>query len=458
MNPGHPNVVFALASGRDHAAIAIIRITGKSALKSISPCLGHKDSAPASFALKPRKMTYCKFRDPKTDTVVDDLMAVYFPAPHSYTGEDTIELFCHGGPFIIQEIIRVLLQEGLQLADPGEFTKRAFLNQKLDLTEAEGIRELIEAQSHQQWQAARYLASGKLSETIEALRQQLINAMALLEARIDFPDEGDVTGVGLEKVDAEIERVESLLIKLKGSYTSGRVARQGLTVVFAGAPNAGKSTLLNALLEKQRAIVTPHAGTTRDYIEESLIIEGRLLRIIDTAGIRDTDNVVEKIGVESTMRLAAEADLVIFLAAADQDLQALDQLEKWQSEINSNDKITVVTKSDLAAPDWNKPWLKISCHSGTGLDELRKILVSKVDGAIKDLGTQPFVTSTRHREAIGRACAAIDAFKEARSLGKFDELLAFELQNANRHLASIVGRIDNEHLLDEIFSRFCIGK
>ncbi|MCX6108718.1 MAG: tRNA uridine-5-carboxymethylaminomethyl(34) synthesis GTPase MnmE [Proteobacteria bacterium] len=448
--------IAALASGQGAGAIALIRLSGSGVHELLRRCL------PTEALWPDRMLRKCPLTDPATGSVVDDAMVVFFTGPRSYTGEDSAEIHCHGGAYIIQSVLALLYRLGCRPAEPGEFTRRAFLHGKLDLTAAEGIRELIDAQSHQQWVAARHLASGQLKLAIDSLRQTLVGALAFLEAQIDFPDEGDTAHLHLGMVRQRALAVQTEIERLAASYKSGRVASQGLMVALFGAPNAGKSTLMNSLLGRQRAIVTEHAGTTRDYLEERCLVHGRLLRLVDMAGIRapgTSIDPVEALGIEAARRLAGEADLVLFLAPADSDVDPSPQIAAWRAELQPRAYLQIATKADLHQPSWSGPWLSLSCRSGEGLDALRQALADQVDTYVGGLNQeQAFVTSARHQAALQDALAALTRFFAADAAGAYEELLAFELQEAAKALVAIVGQVGNEDVLDRIFSEFCVGK
>ena len=407
---------------------------------------------------EPRKSYLYKFIDPESNETIDEPLVLYFKGPNSFTGEDSVEIHCHGGPYIVQNILRVLFSNGIRIAEPGEFTKRAFLNGKMDLTEAEGIKELVDANSKQEFIAARQLSSGKFAKTIEDLRSEIIGAMAYLEARIDFPDEGDTRDVELQHVRERALRVLERLNKLDLSYDSGRVAANGLMVSIVGAPNMGKSTLMNYLLRDERAIVTDIAGTTRDYLEERCLVNGRLIRLVDTAGVRETDEVVEKIGVERSLKLAEKSDLVLMLIASTAEASEIEYCKSWMKKLGEDKCILVETKSDLSGSNIADASLSISCKTESGLDALEKLLADKVDGYIGDLESEPFVSSARHHEAILKAKTFVENFFSADSDGQYEEMLAFELLSASKALYSIIGSVENDDVLERIFSEFCVGK
>lgn len=447
--------IAALSTAPGSAALAVVRVSGRGSHQLLSRVLRLKQKPAA------RRMVLAKFINPDDDLVLDEPLVAFFHGPASFTGQDSAEIHCHGSPWIVQKILTALFQVGFRQADPGEFTRRAFLHGKLDLTAAEGIRELVQAQSHQQWVAARQLATGQLRSLAEDLRAQLVEAMAWLEARIDFPDEGDTSGVDLQHVDARVARVGATLDRLEGSYLSGRVASSGLMVALYGLPNAGKSTLMNALLGHERAIVSPVAGTTRDWIEERCLIHGRFIRLVDMAGVREGADAIEAIGVAKSRQLATEADVVIHLMAADVGLDQHQIMRQWLSSIRGkNPVLECLTKTDLASPDWAKgsEILQISAKTGDGLDTLKNKLSAMVDRHVDTVKEDVCISTPRHLNAVRQARAALAKFHEARKLGAWDEMLAFELLEAARALENLVGRVSGDDVLGKIFADFCIGK
>lgn len=449
--------IVALASGSGAAGVAVLRLSGRGCHASLRPCLAraHDDEWPE------RLLRLTRIIDPKTGETIDEALVTFFYGPRSFTGQDAAEIHAHGGPYIVRRLLEMLYAQGFRAAEPGEFTRRAFLNGKMDLTEAEGIKELVEAESHQQWMAARHLASGRLRNAIEGLRTRLIETLAYLEAQIDFPDEGDTEHLDRSHVRERAAEVTRQVTRLAGSYDSGRVASRGLAVALVGAPNAGKSTMMNELLGRERAIVTPIAGTTRDWLEERCLIKGRLIRLFDMAGLRDDPDPVEAIGIAAARKLASEADLVIFLAPADA-ANAPKDVARWLKELEPRDHIKLLTKSDLGMPKWAKPedgWQAVSVQTGDGVEALRDLLADKVDRHVGDaLKEEAFVTNARHLAALQEAARALEAFAEADANGAYVELLAFELQQAAKALRTIVGEVDTDDVLDKIFREFCVGK
>lgn len=453
LRPFDEQVIAALASGSGPGAVGVIRVTGKGCWQLLGPCL-QRDSQDVAT---PRRTYLCQFIDPSTQDIVDETITVFFKGPRSFTGQDTVEIFCHGGPYIIQRILSVIYALGARPAQPGEFTKRALLSGKIDITSAEGLKELIECQSRQQWVAGRQLYQGKLRNQIDALRKEIIGALGYLEAMIDFPDEGDTQHVQLEHVISRVGGVQKLIVELNSTFKSGQVASRGLMVALAGAPNAGKSTLLNHLLGKNRAIVSEVAGTTRDYLEESCLIDGRLIRLVDTAGIRSTDDKIERDGIAMSRQLLSEADVVLALYPTDSSEAERETIKSFVTSLN-RPVISLLTKSDLASPEWARTLLSISCKSGAGIELFKKRLVELVDQATGSLEERPFITSTRQSSALSSAEVSLEKFQQAVTSGAGHEMLAFELQEAIRALSSIVGDITSDDVLDVIFRDFCIGK
>ncbi|MBC7658637.1 MAG: tRNA uridine-5-carboxymethylaminomethyl(34) synthesis GTPase MnmE [Chitinophagaceae bacterium] len=445
--------IAALSTAPGAAAIAVIRVSGPGSIELLEDLLERR-SAPIA-----RSMALARFIDPASGDLIDELLVAVFVGPHSFTGEDSAELFCHGGPYIVQRILQTLFAHGFRQADPGEFTRRAFLNGKMDLSSAEGVKQLVEASTHQQWLAARQLATGSFSETIEELRSRLIGTLAFLAARIDFPDEGDTQDVALETVVHKVRGVSTQLDKLEASYQSGRVAAQGLMVAIIGQPNMGKSTLMNTLLGHDRAIVSERAGTTRDYLEEPCRVRGRLIRLIDTAGVRDTEDSIERQGVAKALHLAEQADFVLLLVGRDASKESYEEIEKIAATIGSDKCLRIQTKADLKTKTKTpNGYVAISCLETHGLDHLEDAIVKRVDGYLGQLKDQPFVSSARHHQAIQDAKADLAKFFAGVTEGAYDEMLAFELQNATRALGSILGVVDVEDILDRVFHEFCVGK
>jgi tRNA modification GTPase len=444
----HSDDIFAVASGySQRAPIVIIRLSGANCQTRLEACL----SKPIN-TFKPSCLKLVDFIDPNTETVIDTPMIAIFKTPHSYTGENTVELHFHGSSYIIQRVSKCLLSLGFRSAQAGEFTQRAYENGKIDLIQAEGLHGLIDAKTQHEWSTAKYLMGGQLQQSIDLLKKDLIKAMSYLEAVIDFPEEDDVTQAIIERADITIDKVLDDIKNMSDTYASGRIASQGLKIVIIGKPNAGKSTLLNTLLDKERAIISPQAGTTRDYIEESIIIGGHLVKLFDTAGIRDSQNQIETMGIAKTHELKKNADLVLSLHAADSyDI----------SNIKNNDKnvINIITKIDKD-PNYKKldGRMAISCKSFIGISDLKKTISNYIEKQLNFLNNKVYISSQRQFDSLQEASIYLKKFKQAAKNKSYEELQAFELQNAIASLESIIGHIDNEEVLENIFRSFCIGK
>jgi len=437
--------IFALSSGRAPSAIAILRVSGPQARMAVERLCGKLPS--------PRFARFATLRD-LDGSAIDESVTLWFPGPHSATGEDVAEFHVHGGRAVIAAMFDALgAIDGLRPAEPGEFTRRAFENGKLDLTEAEGLDDLIHADTdRQRRQALRHL-KGLLGAKAETWRQQIIEASALIEAGIDFSDEGDVSeeliAPALKKIAALKSEIEETLYL---SAQSERL-REGLTVAIAGPPNAGKSTLLNRLARREAAIVSPHAGTTRDVIEVHLDLDGYPVTVIDTAGVRDTHDPVEQEGVRRARDRARTSDLVLWLVDANDKSATLPETEDDHAPV-----WIVRNKVDLAG-DGNanaaRAQFDISASRGDGVSELIAALVSYAQDYFGS-GEMALVSRARHRTLLRETVEALD--RAGRSADMGDELLAEELRIAIHSLGRLTGRVDVEDILDVIFREFCIGK
>lgn len=469
MTVNHPqkasrDSIVALSTPSGAGGVAIIRMSGPDAIVRAAAVVGRK-SPP-----RDRRACVASIKDPGSGEIIDRALVLAFRAPHSFTGENVVEIQCHGGPYIVQRILKACLESGFRAADPGEFTRRAVSNGRMDLTEAEGLRELIQAQTEQEWRAGKQLHDGRLKNATIQLRQKLIESLAWLEARIDFPDEGDTAGVSLTHVKSRIETVRDALGRLASTYASGRVSADGLRVCLLGAPNAGKSSLMNSMLGHERAIVSDIPGTTRDYIEEKCLVNGRLLRLIDMAGIRETGDLVEQLGVQRAKDLARQSDILLLVTTSETAENDLASIGAWVRSEGLPDPVMVVTKIDLAgtsliaaqsAATTDRGGLGISNVTGEGLDALRARLATEVDQRIGNLPEQDaWLTNARHLACVERATTHLDsvAGRIGKSAGDEDEILAFELHQATRELGLLIGEVYADDVLDVVFSSFCIGK
>ena len=430
------DTIFALASGVGRSAVAIIRLSGPQVRACLMSLVGQLP-LPRSAVLKQLR---------SDDGAIDQALVLYFPGPHSFTGEDVAEFQVHGSQAVVARLLHELGRfPSCRLAEAGEFSRRALLNGKMDLAHIEGLIDLIDSETEIQRKQALRQMQGYLSETVAQWRRALLQVMALVESQIDFSDEGDVSSVDLQQI---VTRINDLSLSLKEALDQsqqGMRLREGLVVVVAGPPNAGKSSLVNHLARKDVAIVSPIAGTTRDLIEVPLQLDGLPITLIDTAGLRESSDLIEQEGVKRALARAQQADLGLWLTAPD------------QSDIppQGPDWIFVQTKADLiAVPDQHK--LAISLHSGLGLDTLFECL--KAEAARRIGSGEALVTRERQRQAIDAALVALfralDRLKDGSSL----ELAAEDLRLAGRCLGSVIGVVGVEVMLDSLFAEFCIGK
>jgi tRNA modification GTPase len=444
-------VIAAIATAPGRGGIGVVRVSGPSLAAFVEALLGR---VPA-----PRMATFARFHDAH-GAVIDEGLALFFPAPHSFTGEDVLELHGHGGPVVLQLLLERCLGLGARLARPGEFTERAFLSGKIDLAQAEAVADLIDASTRAAARGAARSLTGEFSRAVRALQERLIEARMWVEASLDFPEE-DLELIAAARIREKVGETLSALDRLLENARQGALLRRGLHVVIAGAPNVGKSSLLNALMGEERAIVTDIAGTTRDVLREAIQIEGIPLYVIDTAGLRATDDPVERIGVARTREAISQADAVLALRALDrpeaaplEEVLALAPPEVPVIEVVNKIDLTGEAPRREAGEDGRireRVWL--SARTGEGLELLRAALLEVAGWHAH--GEDVVLARERHLEALREARRALEAALET---GEALELLAEELRAAHRALGRILGEYDIEDLLGEIFSRFCIGK
>jgi tRNA modification GTPase len=439
MQPG--DTIAAISTPPGEGAVALIRISGPDSHGILRQIF-------RSGPLAARRATFGSIVD--GDRVLDQVLATVFPAPASYTGEDMVEIGCHGGILLAASLLELVLRTGARAAEPGEFTHRAFLNGKLDLTRAEAVMDLITARTPLALRAAAEQLQGRIGEEADAIRSHVLGLVAHLEAFIDFPEEGidPATGAALlEKLDAAITRIDALL----STAVSGRVLREGVQVAIVGRPNAGKSSLLNRLLGMERAIVSPVAGTTRDTIEESACLRGILFRLTDTAGLRETDDPVEREGVERAQRALDRADLVVHV---------FDATENFQEPILREREILVANKADLVAEGTPLPptALRLSAKTGAGCCELVEAMIRETCGQHLSAGESLAAVNARHKSLLESAKSSLLTAASLITSDAPPELTAIELRDALDAIGRITGAADTEEILGEIFGSFCIGK
>jgi len=449
--------IVALATPPGRSAVAVIRLSGRGAFAVAGRCLRpfHPD--------RPRAAVRARLVHPATDEQVDDVVAAVFPAPRSYTGEDVVEISTHGGLLVPGEAVATLVAAGARPAQPGEFTRRALLNGKLDLLQAEATADLIDAGAPaQRRRALRQLDRG-LSARLEALRGELLELEALIAYDIDFPEE-DEGPVSPARVTAAWRAVRDRIAALLATAPEGERLREGALLVIAGPPNAGKSSLFNALLGRERAIVTEVPGTTRDAIEAYAVIAGFPFRLVDTAGLRDSDERVEKIGIEVARQYLGAADLVLFCEdnrETGKGKRERDARDEFLGQVSAP-VVFVRTKSDLDTPSDSPtvgPSVSVSVVTGAGLDVLRARLAEAAFGRLLELGdVEPVVTRARHRTALERALGEVEAFAAARERGVDAAATATHLRAAVGALDDLIGVVTPDDVLDRLFATFCVGK
>jgi tRNA modification GTPase len=448
-----PATIFALASGGGRAGVAVIRVSGPLAGAALAGMMGKGGKSSDTL---PRRAVYTPLYDPEGGDGLDDGLVIWFPGPASFTGEDVAEFHVHGGPAVIAGVLEALSRmEGLRLAEPGEFTRRAFENGKMDLTAAEGLADLIEAETAAQRKQALRQLEGELGRVYEAWRERLLSALSHSEAAIDFSDE-DLPDTIVAAAAAEIASLEQEIVAHLTDKRRGERLRDGCLIAIIGPPNAGKSSLLNCLARRDAAIVSEVAGTTRDVIEVHLDLGGYPVTVADTAGLRDGGDAIEVEGIRRARRKAEDSDLrlAVFdgVAWPDADPSTLGLVDV--------DTLVVINKCDLAKPTpplevAGQPALAVSALTGDGIDTLLAAAAERV-GAMMDVGGSPALTRTRHREALEECRDALARYLGGPGLSP--ELAAEDLRLAARALGRITGRVDVDDILDVIFRDFCIGK
>jgi len=456
--------ICATSTAQGTGALGIIRVSGKDAISIVNKVFKGKDLTKADshtvhygFIVDAKRDAQSEMRE------LDEVMVSVFKAPKTFTAEDLVEISCHGSPYIQQQIIEVLIQNSARLAEPGEFTQRAFLNGRIDLSQAEAVADLIAAENKASHKVALNQMRGGISSELKDLREELINFTALIELELDFSEE-DVEFANREELRSLIKNLKLKIKNLLQTFEYGNAIKNGVPVAIIGKPNAGKSTLLNALLNEERAIVSDIAGTTRDTIEETITIDGITFRFIDTAGIRETQDTIEAIGVEKAKEKIRQAKIVLHLYENDIDL-----LRELESDLQDKIVFSLLTKTDKN--DWANDRFEnylmehypqmhhfgISVKTGFNLDKLKSELVQSIKSGVNENAV--IITNLRHKEALQNAFSALENVESGMWMGLTGDLLAFHLRETLKYVGSITGDIEiGRDILGIIFSRFCIGK
>jgi tRNA modification GTPase len=461
LNSSLLDTIVAPATAPGTSAIGVVRLSGQRAIEIADSLMPGKDlTAQDSHTLHYGKLV-------GNGAVIDEVVVSLFRAPRSYTKEDIVEISCHGSPYIIQKVLETAISAGARMARPGEFTMRAFLNGRFDLTQAEAVADLIASENESQHNLALRQMRGGFSHEISRLRQELIDFTALIELELDFGEE-DVEFANRERLLLLVNNIQAMIKSLLDTFRLGNAIRQGVSTVLVGRPNAGKSTLLNALLNEERAIVSPIAGTTRDTVEEVLHINGVGFRLVDTAGIREAKDEIESIGIRRTMEKVEQSAILIYI---------FDSTDLGEEEVNQDihmlqrpdiPLIVAVNKIDAGAhtlQSWQQKLsllkgvqvLFLSAKAGTGISDLKELLFNLAVGSAGG-NSNVVVANARHYEALYQAGEALNSVAEAIQQGLTGELLAHDLRLALHYLGEITGEVSTEDILESVFSRFCIGK
>lgn len=447
------DVICALATPNGVGAIGVIRISGKNCLQLISSVFSKDLTNQSSHTLH-----FGTIRS-NDGELIDEVLVSVFQNGKSFTGEESAEIACHGSHYILQQVLSVLLSKGCRMAEPGEFTMRAFMNGKLDLSQAEAVADLIASESKKAHEIALNQLRGNFSSELNGLREQLIHFASLVELELDFSEE-DVEFADRTELLNLVIHVLNVVTRLEQSFELGNAIKNGVPVAIVGAPNTGKSTLLNQLLQEDRAIVSNIAGTTRDVIEETLNIDGILFRLIDTAGIRENAEEIEALGIERSKQKIEQAKLVLCMADASVST-SLDEVRNWKNELQQSypgkRMIVIANKSDMHALSLSQEEIGISAKEGVNIDALKHWMVNQItQGA--DIQNETIISNIRHRDALTRTREALQQAKTGLETNITGDFVAMDIRQAMYHLGTITGNISEDDLLANIFSKFCIGK
>lgn len=466
MDSSWKDTICAVSTPPGQGAVAMIRVSGPGTPELLNPCIRLPDT---DFRkLEPNKTRLAGFTD--AEGPVDDVMVTRFVAPKSYTGEEMAEITCHGSYYIQQRILQELVRCGARPAAPGEFTQRAFLNGKMDLAQAEAVADLIAAESQAAHKLALNQMKGRVSDKIHNLRTRLVDLASLMELELDFSEEDVEFADRRELMNLSME-ILGIVNKLSESFERGNAIKTGIPVTIAGKPNVGKSTLLNALLQEDKAIVSEIPGTTRDAIEDTFVLEGIQFRLTDTAGIRKSQDIVEQMGVDRTFRKVSLASIILYMADVhDSPENVLSEINALHEKANQENQkiITLINKVDQfnqndrkkLEKEWQKfsfPVILISARDGINIEEVRKLLVNNALKSIQQ-DQQVIISNIRHFEALIHTAEALNRMVQGMREGLSSDLLTLDLREAIHHLGTITGEISTDEILGNIFAKFCIGK
>ena len=450
--------IAAVATPAGYGGIGVIRLSGSESIPLVRRLFVQGDES----TLTPNHASLHQIVNPETGQLVDEAIVTFFQAPHSFTGEDVVEISGHGSPVVLAEILRLLISLGASPAEPGEFSLRAFFNGRMDLAQAEAIKDLIHAQTTYQAQLAARQLRGELSRQLKPIKESLVNLIVHFESAVEFVED-DLDPLDATRFSGELDAMIERISRLAGSYRIGRVIRSGFKLALIGRPNVGKSSVFNSLLGRDRAIVTSIPGTTRDAVTEALSIRGIPVELVDTAGIRETVDLVEQLGVERTRSAVSEADLVVAVLDAsvdsiEEDLLLIDQLPVHLYVLNKCDLETMVPEADLSALAEKAPVLKVSALTGDGIEELRNGIYQQITAGTSSIVESAIITSERHFAALEQTKESLRRAQEDLQAGLTEEVVLANLHEALRSLGVITGETLIADLINQIFAKFCIGK
>lgn len=452
--------IAAISTPLGEGGISVIRISGENAFPVIENLYFRDKEKTKKLIISETNSHTVHFGYIfDNDDLIDEVLITIFKNPHSYTGEDVIEISSHGGTFVARKILSLLFKNKARHAEPGEFTKRAFLNGKMDLSQAEAVADLIRSKTESAHLSSIKQLEGSLSEFVHKTKQDIINIVSLVELELDFAEEG-LEFVKKEEILDMIKSLNERLRNIIAGYITGKVIREGVNLVIAGKPNSGKSSLFNYFLKTNRAIVSSIAGTTRDYIEESIIINGVLFNLIDTAGLRHSYDEIESEGIKRSHTKIREADLIIYLIdSSETEEEIKKETEHFNKDYNKKNTIPAFSKSDLSKSNTPESRLKISLLKDETIEELKKEMLAKVSsGNINKLSDDIILTNLRHKICLENVAGSLDEAAATIRDGMSGEFISVDLRNALSHLGEITGEVTNDDILNNVFRNFCIGK
>ena len=455
------DTIAAISSAAGNSGIGIIRVSGDEAIEVVDKIFRPANKNKKLANVESHTVHYGHIMD--GDKTLDQVLVIVMKNPHSYTGEDTVEIDCHGGMLILKKVLDLVLKNGARTAEPGEFTKRAFLNGRIDLSQAEAVMDLINSKNDFALNSSIEQLKGGVSDAIKDIRKDIIYHIAFIESALDDPEHISLDGYDEEITEMLNENINKIS-KLVNSFDNGRIMKEGIKTVILGKPNAGKSSLLNLMLGEDRAIVTDIEGTTRDTLEENINFNGLSLKIIDTAGIRDTEDLVERIGVNKAKEIAKEGDLIIYVVDGsreldDNDREIIKLINNKQAIIlvNKSDMDTVINIDDLKK-DSNRDVILFSAKNGEGMDQLEEEIRNMFYSGKVTYNDQVYITNARHKEALENALESLKQVKNSVDAGMPEDFYSIDLMDAYTDLGLIIGESVEDDLVNEIFSKFCMGK